>query len=254
MQADKFNNSEGLEVQIRSLREAFRAGGIVAFTGAGVSAESGIPTYRGAGGFWTKYDPDKYASIDYFERDPSYYWSFFRDTRLELLRHPRPNPAHQALTELEKRGKLLAVITQNIDGLHQEAGSQRVIELHGSSRRFHCLECRKPYSLEEVERELLRNLPPRCSDCTGTLRPDIVFFGELLPPGAMDEAHRLAAQASLMLVIGSSLIVYPAAQVPMIARSCGARLAIINDEPTPMDDLADWVIEGKAGEIMPQLL
>lgn len=248
------NSSGGKGARFSSLREAVQAGGIVAFTGAGVSAESGIPTYRGTGGFWTKYDPEKYASIDYFRQDPSYYWSFFRDTRLELLRHPKPNPAHLALAELEARGQLRAVITQNIDGLHQAAGSKKVIELHGSSRSFHCLECRKAYTLEEVEAELERHLPPRCADCNGILRPDIVFFGELLPDGAMTEAQGLALSASLLLVVGSSLVVYPAAQIPLLAKSCGARLAIINDEPTPADDLADWVLTGKAGEILPQLL
>jgi NAD-dependent deacetylase len=239
---------------IASLKEAVNFGGVVAFTGAGVSAESGIPTYRGTGGFWTKYDPDKYASIDYFEQDPSYYWRFFRDTRLDLLRHPKPNPAHLALAELETRGKLQAVITQNIDGLHQEAGSRKVIELHGSSRKFHCLECCRSYLLEEIEAELEKHLPPLCADCNGILRPDIVFFGEMLPPGAIEEAMDLASRASLLLVIGSSLVVYPAAQIPMAAKSCGARLAIINDEPTPADGLSDWVLMGKAGEILPQLL
>ena len=239
---------------ISSLKVALRAGGIVAFTGAGVSAESGIPTYRGTGGFWTKYDPDKYASIDYFERDPSYYWSFFRDTRLNLLRHPKPNPAHRTLAELEARGHLRAVITQNIDGLHQAAGSRRVIELHGSSHKFHCLNCRKLFTLEEVETELRRRLPPRCDACAGLLRPDIVFFGEMLPPDALQEANILASEASLLLVVGSSLVVYPAAQIPLVAKNCGARLAIINDEPTPADHLAEWVLLGKAGEILPELL
>jgi NAD-dependent deacetylase len=237
-----------------SLKSAVNQGGVVAFTGAGVSEESGIPTYRGAGGFWTKYDPNKYASIDYFESDPSYYWSFFRDTRGPLLHQAKPNPAHQTLAALEQKGKLLAVITQNIDGLHQAAGSRRVIELHGSSRKFHCMNCRAPYSLEETERALEDALPPHCTGCDGILRPGVVFFGEMLPAGAMEEAFDFARKASLLMVVGSSLVIYPAAQVPAVAKSSGARLAIINDEPTPMDDLADWVIPGKAVKILPQLL
>jgi NAD-dependent deacetylase len=238
---------------LKDLKSAIGRGGIVAFTGAGVSAESGIPTYRGQGGFWTQYDPDKYANIDYFQKDPSYYWSFFRDTRGPLLHQARPNPAHVALAQLEQAGKLDAVITQNIDGLHQAAGSRKVIELHGSSRKFHCLGCRRPYNLPEAEKALESDLPPRCAACGDILRPDIVFFGEMLPPGAIEEAFDFARQASLLLVIGSSLIVYPAAQVPMVAKTSGAALAIINDEPTPLDDLADWVLQGKAGEILPGL-
>lgn len=239
---------------VASLKSAVNQGGIVAFTGAGVSEESGIPTYRGTGGFWTKYDPNKYASIDYFESDPSYYWSFFLDTRGPLLHQAKPNPAHQTLAALEQKGKLIAVITQNIDGLHQTAGSGRVIELHGSSRKFHCMNCQAPYNLEAAEKALEQTLPPRCTACNGILRPGVVFFGEMLPAGAMDEAFNLARQSSLLMVVGSSLVIYPAAQVPAVAKSSGARLAIINDEPTPMDDLADWVIPGKAGEVLPQLL
>ena len=243
-----------MDENIESLKAAIDQGGVVAFTGSGISEESGIPTYRGKGGFWTQHDPAKYASIDYFEIDPSYYWSFFRDTRGPLLHEARPNPAHQALAEMEKRGKLLAVITQNIDGLHQAAGSQKVIELHGSSRRFYCLGCRKGYNLEEAERALELNLPPLCTDCKGIIRPDVVFFGEMLPPGAMEESFDLARRASLLLVVGSSLVVYPAAQVPVVAKGSGARLAIVNDEPTPMDASADWVIQGKAGKILPRLI
>ena len=239
--------------RLDDLKSALGRGGIVAFTGAGVSAESGIPTYRGQGGFWTQYDPDKYANIDYFQKDPSYYWSFFRDTRGPLLHEAKPNPAHLALAQLEQTGKLSAVITQNIDGLHQAAGSRQVIELHGSSRHFHCLGCNSPYNLQAAEKALGLALPPRCVACGDILRPDIVFFGEMLPPGAIEEAFDFARRASLFLVIGSSLIVHPAAQVPMVAKTSGAALAIINDEPTPLDELADWVLTGKAGEILPKL-
>jgi len=243
-----------MEDRIRSLKEAISQGGIVAFTGAGISEESGIPTYRGTGGFWMKYDPDKYASIDYFKVDPSYYWSFFRDVRGPLVHDARPNPAHLALAELENAGKLTAVITQTIDGLHQAAGSQKVIELHGSSRRFYCLECHKPHSLEEAEQALELQLPPRCSECEGILRPDVVFFGEMLPQGALNEAFELARQASLLLVVGSSLVVYPAAQVPAVAHAAGARLAIVNADPTPMDGMTEWVFYEKAGKFLPRLI
>lgn len=242
-----------MDESLRSLKEAVGQGGVVAFTGAGISAESGIPTYRGVGGFWTKYDPGKYASVDYFLMDPSYYWSFFRDTLGPLLHEARPNQAHLALARLEDAGKVSAVITQNIDGLHQAAGSKKVIELHGSSRRFSCMNCHRPYTLDEAEGALEEALPPRCSGCEGVLRPDIVFFGEMLPVGAMEEASLLARQASLMLIVGSSLVVYPAAQIPAIALTAGARLAIVNDEPTPMDGHVVWVFHEKAGEFLPKL-
>ncbi len=243
-----------MEKQILSLKSAIEQGGVVAFTGAGVSAESGIPTYRGTGGFWTKYDPSKYASIDYFNTDPSYYWSFYRDTRGPLIHDAKPNPAHLTLAKLEEAGYLDSVITQNIDGLHQAAGSKSVIELHGTTRSFYCMKCRKPFNLEEAEKALEINLPPLCDACEGILRPDVVFFGEMLPAGTLEEAFEYARQASLLLMIGSSLVVYPASHVPMAAKQSGARLAIINDEPTPLDEIADWVMHTKAGEILPKLL
>ncbi|TKJ39704.1 NAD-dependent protein deacylase [candidate division LCP-89 bacterium B3_LCP] len=239
---------------LSGLCEAIAKGNVVAFTGAGVSEESGIPTYRGTDGFWTKYDPDKYASIAYFEKDPSYYWSFFKDTRGPLLHDAKPNSAHIALAELEEKSKVNAVITQNIDGLHQVAGSQNVIELHGSSRAFHCMKCRKGYNLPEAEEAVEKANPPICTDCGGILRPDIVFFGEMLPPGAIEKAFDLARQCSLFLVVGSSLVVYPAAQAPVVAVEAGAELAIINVDPTPVDHLAKWIVHEKAGEVLPKLI
>jgi NAD-dependent deacetylase len=239
---------------LQTLKTLVKKGEIVAFTGAGVSEESGIPTYRGSGGFWTKYDPDKYASVNYFYQDPSYYWSFFRDTRGPLIHDAKPNPAHHALSEMEKQGLLKAVITQNIDGLHQAAGSKNVIELHGSTRRFYCIECRKRFTLKEAESALKVTLPPLCNACGGVLRPDVVFFGEMLPPGALEKAFSLTGECSLFLVVGSSLVVYPAAQVPVVAKQAGAKLAVVNKDPTPMDHQADWVFHQKAGTLLPKLL
>ncbi len=243
-----------MQRMIENLKEAISEGGVIAFTGAGVSAESGIPTYRGKDGFWTKYDPSKYASIEYFNLDPSYYWSFFKDTRAPLIHDARPNPGHVALAEMEKAGYLDAVITQNIDGLHQAGGSKQVIELHGSTRRFYCVDCNKKYSLQEAEGALDVNLPPRCNKCEGIIRPDVVFFGEMLPPGLLEKAFTLAKSASVIITVGSTLIVYPASHVPAVAKQAGARLAIVNDEPTPLDDIADWTLYGNAGEILPQLI
>ncbi|RKY83581.1 NAD-dependent protein deacylase [candidate division KSB1 bacterium] len=227
---------------------------VVAFTGAGISAESGIPTYRGKGGFWTKYDPDKYASIDYFEKDPSYYWSFFKESRKPILENAKPNPAHYSLAELEKREKLRCVITQNIDGMHQQAGSKNVIELHGTTRNFRCKRCEKFYTLEEIGELLKVELPPLCKECKGIIRPNVIFFGEMLPQDALRRAISEAENCDFMMAIGSSLVVYPAAQIPLIAKDKGAILLIINVEPTGLDLSADYVINEKAGKVLPEIV
>ncbi len=222
---------------------------LVAFTGAGLSAESGIPTYRGEGGLWTKYDPAKYANIDYFHKDPSYYWSFFRDVRYPVLKKAQPNAAHYALVELEKRGTLIQVITQNIDGLHQEAGQEDVIELHGNTRRIICLDCGKEYTIDEVYGMLKHEHPPSCP-CGGRLKPDVVFFGEPLPQLALEKARDAALDCDSFLVLGSSLVVTPAAHFPRLAKENGAALIIVNLDETPLDTIADLVIHGKAGEVL----
>ncbi|UCE41302.1 MAG: NAD-dependent deacylase [Candidatus Aminicenantes bacterium] len=227
---------------------------IVAFTGAGISAESGVPTYRGEGGLWTKYDPSKYASIGYFLQDPSYYWNFFKDVRYPILKKVKPNKAHLALFEMEKAGNLKTVITQNIDGLHQEAGSTSVIELHGTTRTIICMDCSKKYTLAEAFAKLAEQIPPLCSECRGILRPDVVFFGEMLNPEILQDAYAAAASCELLLAVGSSLVVYPAADIPLRAKRAGAKLAIINKGGTPLDSVADFVINEAAGLVLPQLL
>ncbi len=236
-------------VRLKALLDA--AERVVIFTGAGISAESGIPTYRGAGGMWSKYDPEIYASIDYFRRDPSYYWRFFRDVRHDLITRAKPCPAHLAVAELERRGKVCAVITQNIDGLHRKAGSNRVLELHGNTNRFYCFECRAPYSIEQTCELMEQQLPPCCTECGGVLRPDVVLFGEMLPTEVVNEAAREAESCDLMIVIGSSLVVYPAANLPYQAKMSGAGLVIINVDPTPLDHVADLCLHCPAGEVLP---
>lgn len=226
---------------------------LVAFSGAGLSAESGIPTYRGAGGLWNEYDPNKYADIDYFMYDPSYYWRFFRDVRFPILRNAKPNAGHYALAELEKRGKCRSVITQNIDGLHHEAGQRQVTELHGNTRRFYCMECSSPKTLDEAHELVSRDLPPRCS-CGGLIRPDVVFFGEALPVEALEEATRDALECDVFLVLGSSLVVQPAAQLPIMAKRQGAKLIIINIGETPLDSAADFVFDESASSILSRLV
>ena len=225
----------------------------VALTGAGVSAESGIPTFRGEGGLWTKYDPVKVSSIDSFLADPASYWRVSKERGTVAL-SARPNAGHDALAAMEAAGHLVAVVTQNTDGLHQVSGSRRVIELHGSGRTVQCLECGKLEPRAEVQARLEAEMPPRCPNCGGTfLKPTVVLFGEPMPTDAINQAFDLARQADVMLVVGSSLVVYPAADVPLVAIQSGARLIVINAEPTPFDRFASVVIHGRSGEVLPEI-
>lgn len=227
---------------------------IVAFTGAGISSESGIPTYRGEDGLWSKYDPNIYANITYFNQDPSYYWNFFREVRYPMIKKVKPNKAHKALAELEAGGYLRTVITQNIDGLHQEAGSSSVIELHGTTRVIYCLNCSHEYSMDDVFSLLEVQIPPVCSECKGKLRPAVVFFGEALNPEILRLAFEEAENCDFLLAVGSSLVVYPAADIPRIAKQRGGTLALINKQKTPMDVMADYVINDEAGKILPKIV
>ena len=222
-------------------------------TGAGISAESGIPTFRGEGGLWKEYDPVKVATIDNFMADPGAYWSVARERGPAVLA-AEPNPGHYALTGLEEAGRITAVVTQNTDGLHQDAGTRRVIELHGSGRLVECLDCGTRESRRDVQQRLGFQMPPRCRICGGPfMKPTVVMFGEPMPEAAIGEARELAAGADVMLVVGSSLVVYPAAELPVIARRAGALLVIVNAEPTPLDDIAEFVIHGRAGDVLPEL-
>jgi NAD-dependent deacetylase len=226
----------------------------LALTGAGASAESGIPTFRGEGGLWTKYDPVKVASIEYFMADPSAYWKVSKD-RGSVALAARPNPGHRALAALESAGHLNAVVTQNTDGLHQDSGSRHVIEVHGSGRTVQCLDCGNREPRSEVQARLDVEMPPRCKACGGIfLKPTVVLFGEPMPQAAIQEAFGLAREADVMLVVGSSLVVYPAAEVPLVAVRSGAKMIVVNAEPTPFDELADVVLRGKSGEVLPEIV
>jgi NAD-dependent protein deacetylase/lipoamidase len=226
----------------------------LAMTGAGVSAESGIPTFRGEGGLWTKYDPVKVASIDAFLQDPTAYWRASKE-RSAIALAARPNPGHYALAALEAAGHLVAIVTQNTDGLHQDSGCKRVIEVHGSSRTVRCLDCGAREPRADVQARLDVEMPPRCRVCGGAfLKPTVVLFGEPMPPAAIQEAFDLARSADVMLVVGSSLVVHPAADVPLAAVRSGARLIVVNAEPTPFDSLAEVVIHGRSGEVLPELV
>jgi NAD-dependent deacetylase len=225
---------------------------IVVFTGAGISSESGIPTYRGAGGIWSKYDPNIYANINTFMQDPTYYWHYFKDERYPSIKNAKPNKTHHAVVKLEKQGKIHRVITQNIDGLHQLAGSSYVIELHGTTRNISCLRCKKQYSIDDVFKKLEKELPPYCT-CGGHLKTNTILFGEALPQQALLEAEAAAQTCDLFLVLGSSLVVYPAAQLPILAKKNKALLIIINIDSTPLDDLADIVINDNAARVLSSL-
>ena len=227
----------------------------VALTGAGASAASGVPTYRGAGGSWSRYDPAKYASIDYFRENPEYYWQFFRDERYPALSSARPNPVHHCLAAFERQGRLSAVVTQNIDGLHQAAGSERVLELHGNSHRFRCEHCAANHRADVVRSLLDDAIPPMCPQCgQPSLRPDVVLFGEALPVAVLAEAVEEMAKTGLVIVVGSSLVVEPAASLPLEALRRGAKLAILNVDPTPLDALASLLIREPADHVLPVAL
>jgi NAD-dependent deacetylase len=222
----------------------------VVLTGAGVSTESGIPDFRSPIGLWAQFDPLDYGSIEAFRADPERVWRFYAP-RFSMLTSAEPNAVHRALAQLEDKGLRRAVVTQNIDLLHERAGSREVVEVHGSIRTSTCPACREKYGLRAVL-ELLEqgDGAPRCPACGAVLKPDVVFFGELLPGEAIDRAFDLARSASLLLVVGSSLEVYPVAGLPMETLESGGRLAIVNRGATPFDRRAEVKIDGNAGDVL----
>jgi NAD-dependent deacetylase len=216
------------------------ADSVIALTGAGISVPSGIPDFRSPRtGLWSNVDPMEVAHIDVFRREPERFWHFYGE-RFQTLEHKRPNAAHAALAELERRGLLDAVITQNIDRLHAAAGSRELIEVHGTIAHSSCLDCGTRFGLGEVRERQARDRAkvPRC-DCGQPLKPDVVLFGEYLPADALARAEKLASRAQLMLCIGSSLEVYPVAQLPAVTLSAGGRIAILTQGPTPYDSRAE---------------
>ena len=234
----------------RQLAELLRdATSAVVLTGAGVSVPSGIPDFRTPGtGLWENVDPMEVAHIDAWRRDPGRFWSFYGD-RFASLVEKQPNEAHRVLAELERRGLIRAVITQNIDRLHRSAGTRRLIEVHGSIEWSVCLECRGKLALDRVLEQLeAGNSVPRCPACSAPLKPDVVLFGELLPERAMAEAQGLAHEADLMVCVGSSLEVYPVAGLPALTHGGGGRLALVTQGPTPYDSQAEVKLDGDVVE------
>jgi NAD-dependent deacetylase len=225
----------------------------VVLTGAGVSTESGIPDFRSPTGLWAQFDPFEYGSIEAFRRDPLKVWSFYKP-RVTMLTEAEPNPAHRALAELERLGFVEAVVTQNIDLLHERAGSREVVEVHGSIRTATCPGCGERYRLERVLELLAGADAPACQACGSLLKPDVVFFGELLPPEPIERAFRLARRARLLLVVGSALEVHPVAGLPLETLDAGGELAIVNRGPTAYDSRATLRIDESAGEALPALV
>lgn len=256
------------------IQDNFKKGNIVCLTGAGISAESGIPTFRGEGGLWERYDPQIYATIkgltSTFRTNPEDIVDFIVDF-YSLILKARPNPAHLALAVLEKENILRAIITQNIDNLHQRAGNRNVIELHGNAFRIRCLRCPRTTTLEKDRlKEMIELLKmnrgsrikllkilsrylPRCN-CGSRYRLDIVLFGEMLAPVEFSLAYKQLDSCNILLVIGTSLVVYPAAQLPLYAKERGAKLIEINNQSSDLSDLCDYKITGQATEILPEIL
>ena len=226
---------------------------LVVLTGAGISTESGIPDFRSPTGIWAQYDPMEYATIDAFEKNPEKVWSFY-SLRYRALTDAEPNDAHRALAGLERRGLVSALITQNIDLLHERAGSHDVIEVHGSIRKCVCLSCGKRYGIDEVLRMLDADEVPRCTSCGAVLKPGVVMFGELLDAQAIDRAFQLAREAKLLLVVGSTLEVQPVAGLPWETVTAGGDVAIVNLGPTAFDRRATLRIDGGAGAVLREVV
>jgi NAD-dependent deacetylase len=222
---------------------------IVAFTGAGVSAESGVPTFRGTDGIWSKLKPEELASMNAFMKNPAMVWEWYAH-RKNIMSGIAPNPGHHALVRMERIAPSFAVITQNIDNLHRRAGSRRVYELHGNIERNYCMKCGTPYGSEFT---VDTSGVPLCPACGGLVRPDVVWFGEMLPEDEWDASVRATEGADLFMSIGTSAVVYPAASLPLIAKRSGAYLLEINPEPTPLTEQADEFLQGPSGVFLPLL-
>ena len=230
-------------------RITFESPMTIALTGAGISVESGIPDFRSPGGLWSKYDPAVYASINTFISNPEKVWEMHREIE-GLLIKAEPNKAHIGLGELERMGLLHAIITQNVDNLHQAGGAKNVIEYHGNASTLTCLSCKRRYRMLDKRGEF----PPRC-ECERILKPDVIFFGEAIPEEALHKSHMLASSAQALLVIGTSAMVSPANTIPGIAKRNGAKIIEINKERTHLtDSLTDIFLQGEAGELIERLL
>jgi len=227
------------------------SGKVVVLTGAGISVASGIPDFRSPGGLWSRYDPMQVATADALEHNPAEVWRFLMDA-VRVMTQAKPNPAHQALARLEQAGLAQAVVTQNIDGLHQRAGSRDVVEFHGSMSSFRCNDCSTPHDARIAETITTATSPWRCG-CGGVVRPDIVFFGEPISLDALDKSGQLACGAELMLIVGTACEVAPASSLPLLTKQYGGKVAEINLIPSRLARLCDASIQAKAEEALPLL-
>jgi len=229
---------------------AAKCSSVAVLTGAGISAESGVPTFRGKEGLWGKFRPEELATMAAFVANSKIVWEWY-NWRRELMAKVTANPGHFALCEMESMFDRFALITQNVDGLHRQAGSRNVLELHGNINRNKCVDCEE---LFEDDIEIDPSNLPACTKCGGKIRPDVVWFGEMLPAKTIDEAFIQAEGCELFFSIGTSALVQPAASLPLVAKRHGATLAEINPEQTPLSDLADFCFQSKSGEILPELI
>lgn len=253
LEAEAFDG-ETLRMSVERLAELFRRRRpAVVLTGAGISTESGIPDFRSPQGIWAEYDPAEYATIDAFRADPAKVWSFY-SMRLRVLVEAEPNAGHEALAALEREGHVSAVVTQNIDGLHQRAGSREVVEVHGSIRSSTCFDCGASYALDELLALLEGAAAPVCPRCAAIVKPDVVMFGEVLPEAAIDRAYELARSTGLLLVVGSTLEVWPVSMLPQETLVRGGQVAVVNKGPSAIDDRAVVKIDGGAGETLAALV
>ncbi|UCD32194.1 MAG: NAD-dependent deacylase [Desulfobacterales bacterium] len=235
----------------KAAKDILNAEHVVALTGAGISVASGIPPFRGKGGLWEKFDPMEYAHIDAFRRDPEKVWNVLIMEMKGIFDKAKPNDAHKGLAKLEGLGILKTIITQNVDGLHQLAGNTDVIEFHGNFSWQRCMACEKRCSTANLD---ISQIPPRC-ECGGIYKPECVFFGEMISPHLLWRSKKVASACDVMLVIGTSALIQPAASIPVIAKEAGAIVIEVNPERTPLShDTSDYMIKGKAGEVLNRLL
>ena len=236
--------------ELRELVDALlRANRVAVLTGAGISAESGIPTFRGEEGLWNKFRAEELATPEAFSRDPKLVWEWY-DWRRGIIAQKKPNPGHKILARWENTFPAFSLITQNIDGLHQKAGSKNISELHGNIWKVRCTE---EGTVTENYDIPLKEIPPRCSSCGALLRPHVVWFGESLSSSVLNAAFLISSSCNVMFVVGTSAVVQPAASLPLAAAEAGAKVVEINPDPTPLTSYADFSIKGKAGKILPMI-
>ena len=238
-----------MEIPKELIEKLKSAKSILFFTGAGISAESGIETFRGKGGLWNKMSAQELASFDGFMKNPNLVWEWYQYRR-KIVRETEPNAGHKKIAEFEKCFNEVTVVTQNVDNLHKRAGSTNILELHGNIERNFCLDCKTFYN---VEKFIEAHEVPKCEKCGGMIRPDVVWFGEMLPQGIFAEAERKAIESDICFIVGTSAVVYPAAYIPISAKEAGATLVEINIEPTNISHQVDYSIIGKSGEVLPKI-